>query len=49
MYTQSPQSLLWVYSKRIYANIYVQPRFQLAGNVIMSAISHVFENKLISK
>jgi len=49
MYTQLPQSLLWVYSKRIYANIYVQSRFQLAGNRIVPAMSDAFENKLISK
>lgn len=49
MYTQSLHSFLWAYSKRIYANIYVQSRFQLAGNRIMQVISDVFQNKLISK
>jgi hypothetical protein len=48
MYTQLPQSRLWVYLESIYANIYVQSRFQLAENRIVPAMSDAFENKLIS-
>lgn len=48
MYTQSAQSFLWDYSKRIYSNIYVESRFQLVGNRIVPVMSDAFENKLIS-
>jgi len=49
MYTQSSQSLSWIYSKRINANIYVQSHFELGGNRIVPAMSDAFENNFISK